>query len=410
MFVTVYVVVIDVVHQRPLVEDIASVTYSLTTVEGCRSYRPVEPAFSFEEVDILLEDYVGSRIPDLVGLENFVQPAVPRFDGHYDHWSMLMENFLRSKEYWPVVEGGIRKATVGVTLTDALKTEIEAQKLKDLKAKNYLFQAIDRTILETILCKDTSKQIQDSMKKKYQVQQDKEEHALQAITTSKDSGHGRNKWKGKNSNRVEDGNKKKNACDQKSNGKSKSADKSHIECFRCHRYGHYRSECRTNLNKHGGGKSNFAETSEKEEEVSLLMVCNTQQDTHKSLWYLDTGCSIHMCGIKSAFSELDETFSSTVKFDLKTNLLSVGQLQEKGYEILMMRSIMSNQQFNLQSKLKEGVNDLNESEKDQHGWMIMRSEDQTTDIFTKPLKVESFVKLRKLLGVFTLKESLNKVA
>ncbi|KAK6936358.1 Cleavage/polyadenylation specificity factor, A subunit, C-terminal [Dillenia turbinata] len=31
--------------------------------------------------------------------ENFVQPSIPRFDGHYDHWSMLMENFLRSKEY-----------------------------------------------------------------------------------------------------------------------------------------------------------------------------------------------------------------------------------------------------------------------------------------------------------------------
>jgi len=32
--------------------------------------------------------------------------AVPRFDGHYDHWSMLMENFLRSKEYWSLVETG----------------------------------------------------------------------------------------------------------------------------------------------------------------------------------------------------------------------------------------------------------------------------------------------------------------
>ena len=31
---------------------------------------------------------------------NFIQPAIPKFDGHYDHWSMLMENFLRSKEYW----------------------------------------------------------------------------------------------------------------------------------------------------------------------------------------------------------------------------------------------------------------------------------------------------------------------
>ncbi|KAH7546562.1 hypothetical protein FEM48_Zijuj01G0213900 [Ziziphus jujuba var. spinosa] len=64
-----------------------------------------------------------------IASENFVQPAIPRFDGHYDHWSMLIENFLRSKEYW---------------------------------------QAIDHSILETILNKDTSKQIWDSMKTKYQ--------------------------------------------------------------------------------------------------------------------------------------------------------------------------------------------------------------------------------------------------
>lgn len=53
-------------------------------------------------------------------------------------------------------------------LTDAQKTEQERLKLKDLMAKNYLFQAIDRSIMETILKKDTSKQIWDSMKKKYQ--------------------------------------------------------------------------------------------------------------------------------------------------------------------------------------------------------------------------------------------------
>uniref|UniRef100_A0A5B7B3A2 CCHC-type domain-containing protein n=1 Tax=Davidia involucrata TaxID=16924 RepID=A0A5B7B3A2_DAVIN len=143
----------------------------------------------------------------------------------------------------------------------------------------------------------------------------------------------------------------------------KSRDKYNVECFRCHRYGHYRSECRMNLNKNRGEKSNFAE---KEEEVSLLMVCHTKEETHNNLWYLDTGCSNHMCGEKSAFSDLDESFCDSVKFgdnsrvsvmgkwkvsiqtkgnfvqtisnvlfvpDLRTNLLSVGQLQEKGYEI-----------------------------------------------------------------------------
>ncbi|RDX83506.1 hypothetical protein CR513_35566, partial [Mucuna pruriens] len=103
-----------------------------------------------------------------MAIDNFVQPAIPRFDGHYDHWSMLMKNFLRSKEYWQVVSDGIPVPEISMTMTDARKTEIEGLRLKDLKAKNYLFQAINRPILETILCKDTSKDIWDSMKKKYQ--------------------------------------------------------------------------------------------------------------------------------------------------------------------------------------------------------------------------------------------------
>ncbi|XP_035544147.1 uncharacterized protein LOC118347923 [Juglans regia] len=99
---------------------------------------------------------------------NFVQEAIPHFDGHYEHWSKLMENFLRSKEYWLITEFGIEEPTTNTVLTDAHKTELEGRKLKDLKAKNYLFQAINRPILEIILSKETSKDIWDSMKKKYQ--------------------------------------------------------------------------------------------------------------------------------------------------------------------------------------------------------------------------------------------------
>ncbi|KAL5784111.1 hypothetical protein ACOSQ2_006503 [Xanthoceras sorbifolium] len=76
-----------------------------------------------------------------------------------------------------------------------------------------------------------------------------------------------------------------------------------------------------------------------EEEVSLIMVCHTKEKTHQNLWYLDTGCSNHICGDKNAFSDLDESFRNTGntpnqgKFnsisnvffvpDLKTNLFSV---------------------------------------------------------------------------------------
>ncbi|XP_070669034.1 uncharacterized protein [Malus domestica] len=87
---------------------------------------------------------------------SFVQPAIPRLDRHYDHWSMLMENFLRSKEYWNLVEVGITAAAGGSDSSEAQKKTLDELKLKDLKAKNYLFQAINRSILETILKKDTA--------------------------------------------------------------------------------------------------------------------------------------------------------------------------------------------------------------------------------------------------------------
>lgn len=101
------------------------------------------------------------------------------------------------------------------------------------------------------------------------------------------------------------------------------------------------------------------------------MACHRKEESHQNLWYLDTGCSNHVCGDKSAFSDLDETFRNTVKFgndstvsvmgkgrvaiqtkesshsisnvlfipELKTNLLSVGQLQEKGYEISIKEGV-----------------------------------------------------------------------
>ena len=98
--------------------------------------------------------------------EKFVQPAIPKFDGHYDFWSMTMENFLRSKELWQLVEEGIPK--LGATPTEAQRRNATEANLKDIKVKNYLFQAIDKEVLETILDKSTSQAIWRSMQQKYQ--------------------------------------------------------------------------------------------------------------------------------------------------------------------------------------------------------------------------------------------------
>jgi len=32
------------------------------------------------------------------GSEKFVQHAIPKFDDHYEFWSMTMENFLRMQQ------------------------------------------------------------------------------------------------------------------------------------------------------------------------------------------------------------------------------------------------------------------------------------------------------------------------
>lgn len=105
---------------------------------------------------------------------------MPKFVGHYDHWAELMENLLRSKEYWKIVERGVMVDVAAearsfstvvaerVQLTDTQRKVYEENKLKDLKAKNLLYQAIEREVLDTILDRSSSKAIWDSMKQKFQ--------------------------------------------------------------------------------------------------------------------------------------------------------------------------------------------------------------------------------------------------
>ncbi|KAI9187123.1 hypothetical protein LWI28_024667 [Acer negundo] len=278
--------------------------------------------------------------------ENFVQPSIPRFDGHYGYWSMLMENFLRSKEYW---------------------------------------QAIDRSILETILCKESSKEIWESMKKKYQgssrvkraqlqalrkdfetlqmkgsesvtnyyartmgivnkskdidtfsldelqssllVHEQKmnrsttsDEQALKAFTFAESSntrGWGRGRGRGRGRGMGGQGNRDKGrqyqnfnndqskfqgrgrGCDHQfdTHGRGRGCDhqfdKSKVECFRCHKFGHYSSECYVELphDKEKWEKSNFVEKTEVE---TLLMTYHVKKEPESDVWYVDIGCSNHM--------------------------------------------------------------------------------------------------------------------
>ena len=92
----------------------------------------------------------------------------PHFDGqHYDHWSELMENLLRAKGLWSLVENGIQEPIVGTALSNAQQTQLDDAKMKDHQVKHYLYQAIDRVTFEQILDRRTSKIVWDSLKSKF---------------------------------------------------------------------------------------------------------------------------------------------------------------------------------------------------------------------------------------------------
>ncbi|XP_020225348.1 uncharacterized protein LOC109807241 [Cajanus cajan] len=380
-------------------------------------------------------------------IERFVQPAIPRFDGHYDFWSMTIENFLRSKELWQLVEEGI--PVLDATSTEVQRKSVAESTLKDLKVKNYLFQAIDREILETILDKSTLQAIWQSMQKKYQGSTRVKRAQLQALRRefellSMKEGEKVDAYLGRTLsivNKMKSNGEKVDSstvvskilrsltskfnyvvCSiEESNDLSTlSIDELHgsllvheqrmqslqpeeqvlkithddrsgtsrgrgrgysrgwgrgrgrqplnralIECFYYHKLGHFQYECPEFEKK--AHYATFDESKEAEDELLLATYEEMPQSVQEEHWFLDSGCSNHMTGNKLWFTEVrEEGFNRSVKLgnnttmavtakgsiriqingtshvitnvyyvpELKTNLLSLGQLQEKGLAVL----------------------------------------------------------------------------
>ena len=136
-----------------------------------------------------------------------------------------------------------------------------------------------------------------------------------------------------------------------------------MQCYNCHGYGHYSDQCyKKSTSVEVSEQANIGDISK----PKSLMLMAYHASTDEDVWILDTGASNHMCGSKHMFIELDETPQGYVSFgvlskvpakgrgniliklnsgghsyitdvyyvpDIKHNLLSVGQLLEKGYDI-----------------------------------------------------------------------------
>ncbi|KAG9453117.1 hypothetical protein H6P81_006021 [Aristolochia fimbriata] len=150
--------------------------------------------------------------------------------------------------------------------------------------------------------------------------------------------------------------------------KGKKKDKSHIKCFNCHEFGHYKSDypkLKKGQNGHYAKMAMFGE-SDSNSENALLLTSAVAVEEKNNMWFLDTGCSNPMTGQRDLFTSFDTTVTTEVKFGnnsqipvkekgqigiktkdgsvhkisdvyyvsgLHSNLLSVGQLVEKGYDV-----------------------------------------------------------------------------
>ncbi|XP_022003035.1 uncharacterized protein LOC110900455 [Helianthus annuus] len=149
-------------------------------------------------------------------------------------------------------------------------------------------------------------------------------------------------------------------------GKGRGKFNNSIRCFNCQKLGHVARFC----NKRSeDDKSNTAlmHTDEQEDENddTMFMIFNVEEVIKNDCWYLDSGCSNHMTGDKNLFITLNDSERREVRTGddkrlevlgcgdvlikvkgierwvpnvfyvegLKHNLLSIGQLIQKGYDV-----------------------------------------------------------------------------
>nr|CAN67887.1 hypothetical protein VITISV_042575 [Vitis vinifera] len=205
--------------------------------------------------------------------ENFAQPTVPRFDGYYDHWAMLMENFLRSKEVNRAQLQALRKEFEILQMKEGEKVDEYFTKALTIanKMKTHEERMGQNVIVEKILRSMTPKL--DYVRMNCHSGNARDEQALKVSYDERYEGRcrGRSFVRGCMKGR-----------------RSYFTNKAIVECFKCHKLGHFQYECPS-----WEKSANYAEFNE-EVEILFMSYVEVNNLKRENVWFLDSGCSNHM--------------------------------------------------------------------------------------------------------------------
>jgi hypothetical protein len=70
---------------------------------------------------------------------------------------------------------------------------------------------------------------------------------------------------------------------------------------------------------------NIQQSIEAKEETLLMALVDSKKAASKHIWFLDSGCSNHMCGNKNMFCDLDNSFRESVKLGNNSGLTVQGK-------------------------------------------------------------------------------------